>query len=645
MRPIHLFIVGLLFLGVTLFELGFLFFRIFPPRANDATSIPGEALELPAETVTPVAPLDLPRGSTIQHHVAPGEWLVQIARCYGVSYQNVRIANPQLTDPDGLPPGMVITVPNIGSAGRIYGPPCIKFHTVQRGDTWASLAQKYNADILVMQTVNCALVIGQVLKIPLNSGSAPPGSPPPDPSALILLPISADSPSVTQSGTLPAQSQICFGLDARQGQTLEVKVAADADSKIGVYRLDEPAIQFTGTAITWSETVPQTARYRVEIASTSRDAVIRYILEAKITTSPSATATPSFPPTKTPKATVTPGGPTRTPIPSIRIAFGPGQITSVQNGVINPNEVIQYSFPATQGQVLSIKLTGPANEVAIGVIAPTGLTLKPLESTPTWSTTITTNGDYRIDIASLIGTSPIPYTLEVTLTLAIAPTQGLATGTPVRIPPTLVPSPAPTIMIEAEWPKRLEVGHADTIRVSLIRISGNTYLVTAETAEHTLSAATAMSIGTPDVGPERAFGPGYDAVAIAHIGGVAFQIDPSTDEEQRLDPDRDRIDWRWNIKPLVEDEQDLHITQVVGLTIDVQWIPRSSADVTIQRTLWHSDLHIDVYRPLIATGQLSLFTLLSGSIGSGLSIPFLYGIVKERKKKTQPKPKRKSPRS
>jgi LysM repeat protein len=116
-------------------------------------------------------PSNLQPGSTIQHQVVAGEWLWQIARCYGADPRQVILSNPQLPNPAQIKPGITVTVPNIGAGGRIiYGPPCITTHTVQSGETWSSIAQLYNADPTILQDVNPgALSPGRVLKVPLNS--------------------------------------------------------------------------------------------------------------------------------------------------------------------------------------------------------------------------------------------------------------------------------------------------------------------------------------------------------------------------------------------------------------------------------------------------------------------------------------------
>jgi LysM repeat protein len=133
--------------------------------ASSAT-VTKEGTATAAATANP----NLTAGSTVQHKVVKGEWLWQIARCYGADPAKTLLANPQLSDPAQISPDTIVSVPNIGGAGKIYGPPCTKTHTVQSGDTWDSIARAYNADLLVLQKVNHdTLIIGQTLTIPFNS--------------------------------------------------------------------------------------------------------------------------------------------------------------------------------------------------------------------------------------------------------------------------------------------------------------------------------------------------------------------------------------------------------------------------------------------------------------------------------------------
>lgn len=145
---------------------------------NATAAAPGITPSQPVgATVTksnvPVSGSTLTSGSTVKHKVENGEWLWQIARCYGADPKAVMDANPQLEDPAELSPEMIITIPNIGSDGKIYKSadvPCVKEHKVEAADTWASIAQKYNADLSVLQKVNPGtLTVGSLLLVPLNS--------------------------------------------------------------------------------------------------------------------------------------------------------------------------------------------------------------------------------------------------------------------------------------------------------------------------------------------------------------------------------------------------------------------------------------------------------------------------------------------
>jgi LysM repeat protein len=66
---------------------------------------------------------------------------------------------------------MIINVPNIGSAGTLYGPPCVVAYKVQSGDTWESIASQYNADVALLKMVNKGVLSGEI-KVPRNSAGA-----------------------------------------------------------------------------------------------------------------------------------------------------------------------------------------------------------------------------------------------------------------------------------------------------------------------------------------------------------------------------------------------------------------------------------------------------------------------------------------
>ena len=140
--------------------------------ASGAGSSPSQATNttITKSAVAQPNPTNLVAGTTISHTVIDGDWLWQIARCYGADPTKVVAANTQLANPAQIKPGMVITVPNIGSNGSMYGTPCVVKHLVKAGDTWNSVAQQYNADPTILQIANSnTLTVGDEINIPRNS--------------------------------------------------------------------------------------------------------------------------------------------------------------------------------------------------------------------------------------------------------------------------------------------------------------------------------------------------------------------------------------------------------------------------------------------------------------------------------------------
>jgi LysM repeat protein len=566
-RPLFLFVLGLLFLGITLWQVGVLFSRMSPPMDTSTASLSGNALQLAPSTQTATAPptptasppgdiaaqmtqtataaaipsftgtvtsgplpqasatatprpfVKLTRGSTVQHRVAAGEWLSQIVRCYGATFREVRNANPQIADPNLISPSMTLTIPNIGSAGPIGGPPCIAFHTVQPGDTWASIAETYNAGLALLQRVNPgSLTVGTTLTIPLHSGDdfgqgGPVGYPPP-----------YNPPIVTPGAPAP-------------------------------------------TTPTESASAP----VRITFDASPNDA---------------------------------------------------GSNTASRIGIIKPNERVRYIVNAQPGQVLTIDLSAPSNEVTLVVNDPSGLALKSPDWMYPWSTVVTTGGDHTIELASPPGSPGKSYTLSVSLT------------SPSSLPETTPTNPAPDLLIEAEWPVKLEVGQEGTVRISLIQTDSDGYVPTVVVTGNTAEISTARAVGTPDVGIGSAFGPNLQAFAIPAFDTMIGHTPPEP-EPQRFDGSR--IDWKWIVAPTSKGRQ----TVIVSITIEWR---RDDGTVQDRRKIWDppQPIAIEVVQPFITMGELSISSLLTGVIGSALSVPFLYGMAKDRNKGIQEKPKRKA---
>jgi len=257
---------------------------------NSATASGGGTNVSAAATTTvslSSSPPGLTRGSTIQHRVSKGEWMIQIARCYGASYTAMRTANPQIGDPDVIDPDITVTVPNIGSNGTIYGPPCVGQHTVQSGDTWNSIAQRYNADPTVLQAANPkGMAVGTVLKIPLNSaGSSIPAptltptltSNPtptftPSPTSTqgaqaTRITFPAGSSSTTVNGSVAPEGTVRYVLTAAQGQVLVVNATVPANEvAVTITGPNGAAINpLSANSLSWNVTLPASGDYIIQI--------------------------------------------------------------------------------------------------------------------------------------------------------------------------------------------------------------------------------------------------------------------------------------------------------------------------------------------------------------------------------------------
>jgi ELWxxDGT repeat protein len=255
-------------------------------------------------TVTPPPSGNFTKGSTIQHTVRKGEWLLQIARCYGIQDTNVAAfreilrVNPQIYFPNFIKPDLIVTIPNIGADGPIFGPPCIGYHVVQSGDTWDTIKTKYNAKLDVLQEANRTVTFGNgvCLRIPLNSalgstGAQPaltacPGTTPPttgrDP---IRLSIAAGQTTTTVTNSVDSTSKVRFLLAATQGQTLSVKVTAAANEvSMGVFAANGTALKAQDTTLTFTGTIPVTGDTAIDVASVTGTTSKSFTLEVTVTT-------------------------------------------------------------------------------------------------------------------------------------------------------------------------------------------------------------------------------------------------------------------------------------------------------------------------------------------------------------------------
>jgi hypothetical protein len=199
-------------------------------------------------------------------------------------------------------------------------------------------------------------------------------------------------------------------------------------------------------------------------------------------------------------------------------------------------------------------------------------------------------------------------------------------------------TPAPTAIIVAEHPSRMNMGTSDTISLSLSRmiaLVGSPIVV--RPARTSVVEAPAL-VGTPEADLARAFGTSYDAVVIAKLIAPAFDVQPTGDEQSL---DQQQSTWRWGITPKSSGRQ------IVIINIAGEWRPKEGG-TPIRRQLWMRELVIDIREPLFTRGQINVASLLCTFLGTGLSIPLIIGHVRtwlrRRKENSKTLTRRRTPK-
>jgi ribosomal protein L40E len=132
------------------------------------------------------------------------------------------------------------------------------------------------------------------------------------------------------------------------------------------------------------------------------------------------------------------------------------------------------------------------------------------------------------------------------------------------------------------------------------------------------------------------FGDGYK-MSTASIYMVTTSFDVQLMGPVERSTDQPLIEWDWNIFP-----KSVGL-QVINVGIELQWTPTSKGGGTdILRQLWESPIAIEVNKPFIDVGQLSLSTAVSGAVGTvftGFSLPW---ILEQRRQIIENKKKKKS---
>lgn len=105
----------------------------------------------------------------MRYIVQPGDTLFSIARRFGTTVNNILRVNPQITNPDLIFVGQIITVP---TGVPPVPPPGATRYVVQPGDTLSAIARRFGVTLQVLiaanpQITNPDLIFpGQIIFIP-----------------------------------------------------------------------------------------------------------------------------------------------------------------------------------------------------------------------------------------------------------------------------------------------------------------------------------------------------------------------------------------------------------------------------------------------------------------------------------------------
>lgn len=107
--------------------------------------------------------------------IQPGDTLTSIAARFGVTVEDIIRVNPILTDPNAIYPGQIIHIPLAGQVPVARA----ALYIVQPGETLTAIALRYSIPVSALlqfnpQITNPNLIYpGQIITIPLPYGAIP----------------------------------------------------------------------------------------------------------------------------------------------------------------------------------------------------------------------------------------------------------------------------------------------------------------------------------------------------------------------------------------------------------------------------------------------------------------------------------------
>ena len=129
---------------------------VTPTTTSTVTSTPTATFtQTPTSSPTPIfTPTATPTPTPVRHVVKQGEWLLQIARCYGTSPESIVYAN-HIPYPSWIMIGDIFVIPKVGDVSQPFNDgACIIWYTVKAGDTLQSIAAAYTVDLDMLVKAN-----------------------------------------------------------------------------------------------------------------------------------------------------------------------------------------------------------------------------------------------------------------------------------------------------------------------------------------------------------------------------------------------------------------------------------------------------------------------------------------------------------
>jgi hypothetical protein len=230
------------------------------------------------------------------------------------------------------------------------------------------------------------------------------------------------------------------------------------------------------------------------------------------------------------------------------------------------------------------------------------------------------------EMAALSTSTPSAIETENTeeATATPQPTLGIIEATPLGDGGESGPNGAFTF-VEAEWPERMGRSDSGVVRIQLVRRAEDTLEVTVEVPGN-VGEATLIEVPEGATGDslETAFGPEYSALATANLESTGFDVQRSSARAAYQSLSRESVQWVWFVNPLSTGSQTM-VATVTGVWEPVEE-PNACAQGSsscIEEELWYAILETQVHDPLVETGQLNLLSIVTGVLGSSVSIPWL----------------------